>query len=80
MLGEHHSLIKEFPEYKETIHELNNSHTHFAKLYEEYDSLDKEIIRIEEQIETPSDAYTEELKLKRVNLKDQLLSLIKSHS
>ena len=80
MLGEHHSLVKEFPEYKETIHNLKDNNAHFAKLFDEYENIDKEVIRIEEQIETPSDAYTEELKLKRLNLKDQLLSLIKSHS
>jgi len=77
MLGEHHSLAKEFPEYKDKIHELKTTDAHFAKLFDEYENLDKEIIRIEENIETPSDQYTEELKLKRVNLKDTLISLIK---
>lgn len=77
MLGEHHSLTKEFPEYKEKIHELKTGDAHFAKLFDEYEELDKEIIRIEEQIETPSDDYTEELKVKRVNLKDQLMAMIK---
>jgi len=79
MLGEHHGLVKEFPEYKETIHDLKENNAHFSKLFDEYEDVDKEVIRIEEQIETPSDAYTEERKLKRLNLKDKLISLIKSH-
>ncbi|MGD8514682.1 MAG: DUF465 domain-containing protein [Granulosicoccaceae bacterium] len=77
MLGEHHHLANEFPEFRDRIHELKLSDAHFAKLYEEYEELDKEIIRIEEEIETPSDAYTEELKKKRLLLKDELFSILK---
>ena len=76
MLGESHSLLIEFPELKERIHELKVSDAQFASMYEEYENLDKEIIRIEEQIETPDDQYTEQLKMKRVQLKDDLLALL----
>ncbi|MCK5640335.1 MAG: DUF465 domain-containing protein [Gammaproteobacteria bacterium] len=78
MLGEHHDLAHEFPEYKERIHDLKMSDLHFAKLYQEYEKLDKEIYRIEQQIETPSDEYTEQLKKKRALLKDKLYALLKS--
>lgn len=77
MFGEHHDLAHEFPEYKERIHELKMKDNHFASLFDEYEKLDKEIYRIEEQIETPSDEYTEELKQKRVQLKDQLFNMLK---
>jgi hypothetical protein len=77
MFGEHHDLAQEFPEYKNRIHELKMSDAHFASLFEEYENLDKEIYRIEEQIETPSDEYTEQLKQKRVELKDQLFQMLK---
>ena len=77
MFGEHHDLAQEFPEYKNRIHELKTSNAHFASLFEEYENLDKEIYRIEEQIETPSDEYTEQLKQKRVELKDQLFQMLK---
>lgn len=78
MLGEHHSLVKELPEYKDRIHELKTNNAHFSKLFDEYENVDKEIYRIEEQIETPSDDYTEQLKVKRVQLKDQLVEMIKN--
>ncbi|MDX1812389.1 MAG: DUF465 domain-containing protein [Gammaproteobacteria bacterium] len=78
MLGEHHNLAQDMPEYKEKIHELKVSDSHFAKLLEEYDEVNKEILRIEEQIETPDDNYTEKLKLKRVNLKDELTAMLKA--
>jgi uncharacterized protein YdcH (DUF465 family) len=76
MLGEHHHLLKEFPEFKDRIHQLKAENPDFARLYAEYDELDDEIYRIEEQIDTPSDAYTEELKKKRVVLKDRLYQML----
>lgn len=77
MFGEHHdNLALEFPQFKEKIHQLKMSDAHFRKLYDEYQTVDREIYRIEEQIETPSDAYTEELKMKRVSLKDQLYAIL----
>ena len=76
MLGEHHALLNEFPEFKDRIHELKVSHPHFASLYKEYQEVDKEIYRIEEQIENHSDQYTEDLKKRRVHLKDELYALL----
>jgi uncharacterized protein YdcH (DUF465 family) len=76
MLGEHHSLAREFPEYKDKIHELKTSNPEFAKLFEKYEDIDKEIYRIEMQIENTSDEYLEGLKIRRVNLKDQLYVML----
>jgi len=79
MLGEHHDdLAREFPELKERVHQLKVSDPEFAKMYEEYQAVDKEVYRIEERIETASDAYTEDLKKKRALLKDQLYARLKS--
>lgn len=77
MFGEHHDLVHELPEYKDKIHEMKTSNAHFAKLFEEYDEVDHEIRRIEQEIETPSDEYTEELKKKRLHLKDELFAMLK---
>ena len=76
MLGEHHSLVQEFPEYKDKIHELKISDPEFAKLFEKYDDIDKEIYRIEMQIENTSDEYVENLKIRRVQLKDTLYTML----
>lgn len=79
MYGEHHrNLNEEFPELKDKIHQLKLNNHHFSKLYEKYQALDNEIYRIEEEIETPSDAYTEDLKKQRLKLKDELYALLKS--
>ena len=77
MLNEKHDLVHEFPEHKETIHKLKISDNHFARLFEEYHEVDHEIHRIETEVETPSDDYTEEKKKQRLHLKDQLLKMIK---
>ena len=76
MTVEHHDLSHDFPEFRDKIHELKLSNHHFANLFEEYNKVDREVRRIEQEIETPSDAYTEELKMKRVKLKDELYTLL----
>jgi len=77
MFGEHHDLVHELPEFRDQIHELKTANSHFAKLFDEYHEVDHEIRRIEQEIETPSDEYTEGLKKKRLQLKDELLGMLK---
>jgi uncharacterized protein YdcH (DUF465 family) len=77
MLGEHHDLAHEFPEFKDRIHALKLADKHFARQFEEYETLDKEIYRLEEQIETSSDDYLEGLKRKRLHLKDALYRMLR---
>ena len=78
MLGEHHNLANEMPEYKDKIHQLKQDNRHFSKIYDEYIEVDKEIYRIEEGIETPSDDYAEKLKMQRVSLKDELVDILRT--
>lgn len=78
MLGEKHDLIHELPEYKDRIHSLKMSNRHFSHQFEKYHEIDHEIHRVEEGIETTSDEYLEELKKKRLALKDELFSMLKS--
>jgi len=71
-----HPLLSEFPEHRDVIVQLKTSDAHFRRLYEEYHEVDKHIVRIEEQIEPATDAFTEGLKVKRLHLKDDLLRRI----
>ena len=75
---EKHDLLHELPEYKDRIHELKVSNNHFAKIFSNYHDIDHEIHRIEEGIETPTDEYIEELKKKRLHMKDELFAMIKA--
>lgn len=65
-------LPHEFPQYKEVMHQLKMRDTHFKRLWDEYDVLGKEIHRIENEVETPEDAYVEQCKKKRLKLKDEI--------
>lgn len=77
MFGEQHDLLHELPEFKDKIHEMKMGNARFAKLFDEYHELDHEVHRIEQGVETPSDEYTEELKKKRLALKDELYQMLK---
>ena len=78
MLGEHHDLIHELPEYKDKIHTMKMGNAHFAKLFDEYHEIDHEVRRIEQGVETPSDDYVEEVKKKRLALKDELFKMLQA--
>lgn len=80
MLGEKHDLVHELPEYRELIHELKISNRHFARLFDEYDELDHQIRRSETQVEVHSDDYLEELKKKRLALKDELFQMLQQEA
>ena len=73
---DNHSLLTEFPESAEKIHELKTSDNHFRKLFDEYHDLDHDIHRIETDTTPSSDAHLNELRLKRVTLKDELVKYL----
>jgi uncharacterized protein len=72
----HHPLVREFPEHREAISQLKTHDAHFRRLFDEYHEVDREIVRIEEEIEPASDAHTSQLKQRRAHLKDELLARI----
>lgn len=75
---ENHSLINEFPEHKDAIHQLKMSDGHFARLFDQYHQTDKEIHRIESGAEATSDEYLESLKKRRLQHKDELYSILQN--
>jgi uncharacterized protein len=73
---EKHDIPHEFPEYKEIAEKLCARDVQFEKMYVEYHNLDTEIRHIEQNIEAVSDTYAEELKKKRVVLKDKIYAAL----
>ena len=67
-----HELAEEFPEAKEQIHTLIQSDVHFAKLADEYHSLNREIHRIETNVAPADEGYEKQLRRQRLALKDQI--------
>jgi uncharacterized protein len=72
----HHPLTTEFPQYQQIITTLDKSDESFHALMEEYNRIDDEVCRIEENLVWATDQEIEELKLRRVHLKDKLYRLL----
>ena len=74
-----HDLHHEFPEFRDEIRNLKMHNNHFAKVFKEYHQLDHEVIRIEEGVENTTEQYLDELKMQRLNHKDELFLMLKKH-
>lgn len=79
MLGENHSLLNEFPEFKERITQLISSEQTFAEMAKQYDGLDSEIRHLELADSPVSDDVLRQMKLERSELKDSLYQRLVSH-
>ena len=75
---QHHDLSHEFPEYRDRIHTLKLENAHFRGLFDEYHLIDKQVHRADTDVEPLSDEHAEELKKRRVQLKDELYAMLKS--
>ncbi len=76
-----HDLHTEFPKYVQTIHDLKTSNHHFAKLFDSYHDVNKQIRGVElETMAAISDEALEEFKKQRLHLKDQLYQMLAAHS
>src|SRR5215216_5491956 len=69
-------LDEDFPTMAERIHALKTSDNRFARLIEEYNELNREIHRIETRVEPTSEDIEEELKRRRVRLKDEIAQML----
>lgn len=76
MAAVHHDLVSEFPELREKIHELKLSNGHFAKLFDEYHTANREVVRLEAENIPVADETFEEQKKKRLKLKDELYAML----
>ena len=75
-LIDNHPLARDLPEFKDRIHGLKLGNAHFAKLFDEYEAVDRQIVRAEQRLEHPSDLELDALKMKRVQLKDSLYDML----
>ena len=78
MSAVHHDLVSELPEYKEQIHNLKTSNAHFAKLFDEYHTANREVMRLEAEGVPVADVAFENAKKQRLHLKDELYNMLKS--
>ncbi|MGH1353393.1 MAG: YdcH family protein [Methyloligellaceae bacterium] len=71
-------LAEEFPEYKDKIHTLKISDNHFVRKFDKYNDINREIHHIEANGINVSDDHFEELKKKRLALKDDIRKMLTS--
>ncbi|MEY4891101.1 MAG: hypothetical protein RIQ75_2231 [Pseudomonadota bacterium] len=69
-------LRDEFPEAVDVLHQLKIHDAHFAKLADTYHDLNREIHRIESDLEPASDARAEALKKQRLALLDDISAIV----
>ncbi len=80
MKVEHHDLHHEFPEYRESIHELKLNNNHFAKLFGEYHELTAKVEQLEGTDVPVDDATITDLRKTRLKLKDELYNMLRNHA
>ena len=73
-----HELAAEFPEFKDRIHDLKTSDAHFRRLFDAYHEVNREVHRAEAAGLNISDDHYEEIKRKRMALKDDLYAILKA--
>ncbi len=71
-----HALVKDFPQYREKIHTLKTTNAHFTRLFNEYQNLTNEVEHLEIDGIPMGDVSFEELKKKRIRLKDELYAIL----
>jgi Uncharacterized protein conserved in bacteria len=70
------NLADDFPDKADRIQQLKTSNNHFARLYDEYDELNRTIQRVESRVEPTTEDVEEELKRRRVLLKDEIAAML----
>lgn len=71
-----HELTEDFPELAEKISELKQSDAHFAKLYDAYHEVNRQVHRAETDVEPTGDDEMEAMRKERMKLKDELYAIL----
>jgi uncharacterized protein YdcH (DUF465 family) len=72
-----HELHDEFPQHAAKITELKSSDSHFAKLAEEYHTINRAVHRAETLVEPVEELTEVEMRKQRAVLKDQIYAYLK---
>lgn len=71
-----HALHEEFPELADKIHQMKTENAHFQKLFDEYHEVNRAVHRAETDVEPTDDQHMEEMRKKRLALKDELYAML----
>ena len=71
-----HELSEEFPDKIEAMHNLRDTDAHFARLFDEYHQINRQVHRAETNVE-PVDTLAEtDMRKERARLKDEIWSYL----
>lgn len=73
-----HTLHEEFPAEVEKISALKVANAHFARLLEEYDSVNDQVHRAEARVDAVAEGHEAELRRKRSHLKDEIARMLRA--
>jgi len=71
-------LADVFPDQAEALHTLKLTNAHFARLAERHHAVNREIHRIESEVEAASDERVEALKKERLHLLDAIAAMLEA--
>ena len=71
-----HELAEEFPDQADLIHKLKETDAHFARLAGAYHDVNRDIHRLETRVEPAGETREEELRKKRLALKDEIAAIL----
>ncbi|MDA7426152.1 YdcH family protein [Thalassococcus lentus] len=71
-----HELAEEFPEFVEKMSALKQDDAHFAKLADEYHTLNRQVHRAETNVEPMEQLAEEALRKQRALLKDKIWGML----
>ncbi|WP_445501824.1 YdcH family protein [Microvirga sp. G4-2] len=71
-------LTEDFPDKADRIRQLKASDNRFARLYDEYNELNRTIHRVETRVEPKPEEIEEELKRRRLQIKDEIMAMLDS--
>ncbi len=72
-----HELAEEFPEYSTKMLELKMSDPHFARRFDEYHNVNRQVHRSETNVEPVSDNVMIDLHKLRMTLKDEIYAILR---
>lgn len=71
-----HELAEDFPDKVDRIHELRETDAHFRKLSDEYHEVNRAVHRAETNVEPMDQFHEEELRKRRMRLKDEIAAIL----
>jgi uncharacterized protein len=71
-----HELADEFPQFVDKMHALKAGNAHFARLFDAYHEVNRAIHRAETDVEPADDFHIEDMRKKRLALKDEIHAML----